>query len=163
MKKTLSLILALVLCLSLCACGGGNDTPKTTEALTEAPTEAPTEATEAQLSKEELITNAITTDIFTLQSAVYQNKVKAKQDYCNKPIVVTGKAIKVEDDYVVMSEGQVSVYAFLSVDDLVKIKTQTNISVVGIISDIQDEDSNWGGMTFNFPTYIMDLAYLIEE
>ena len=155
MKKVISLLLALVMCLSLCACGGDNDTPEATE--------TPTEATEEQLSKEDLIANAITTDITTLQTAVYQNEVKAKQDYCGKPIIVSGKAIRVEDDHVEICDSQVSLDAYLSIDELVKISTQTNITVVGIISDIQDVESNWGGINYTFPHYIMEVAYLIEN
>ena len=143
MKRTIAFILAFVMCLSLCACGNSNDT------------------SESQLSKEELIANAITVDTYTLQNAFYENGVKAKQDYCNKPIIVSGTAIRVEDNYVIMCDSQVCVYVYLSVDDLVKIKTQTNISVVGIISDIQDREREWGGITFTEPSYIMEYAYLI--
>ena len=141
MKKTISLFLVLVLCLSLCACGSA----------------------ESQLSKDDLISNAITTNVSILQAAVYQNKAKAKQDYCNKPIIVSGKAILVEDDHVVICDSQVCLDAYLSIDDLVKIDTDSNITVVGIISDIQDLDISWGGTTFTFPHYIMESAFLVEE
>ena len=155
MKKALSLLLALVMCLSLCACGGGNDTPKTTE--------APTEATEAQLSKEELIANAIKTDVMTLQSAAGANRLKAKQDYCNKPIIVTGKAISVNEEYVRICDSQASVYAYLAVDELMEVTTGKNITVVGIISDLKDVEETIAGTVWKWPVYVMDVAYLIEE
>ena len=58
MKKIITLLLVVLLCFSLCACGK-----------------------EKTLTKEELISTAtITTDIMTLQSAVYNNKLKATED-----------------------------------------------------------------------------------
>ena len=163
MKKTVSLILALVMCLSLCACGGGNDTPETTEATGVTNVTEATNATNAQLSKEGLIANAIKTDVMTLQSAAGANRLKAKQDYCDKPIIVTGKAISVNEEYVRICDSQASVYAYLSVDELMEVTTGKNITVVGIISELKDVEETIAGTVWKWPVYVMDIAYLIEE
>ena len=72
MKKVIALLLAVVLCFSLCACGSQS---------------------EPELTKEELISTDLKTDIMTLQGEVYSNRVKAMQDYGNKPIIVTVEPI----------------------------------------------------------------------
>ena len=141
MKKIITLLLVVLLCFSLCACGKGKT-----------------------LTKEELISTAtITTDIMTLQSAVYNNKLKATEDYCNKPIIVSGEVLMVEDNYVVICDSQVCLDAYLPTEDLVKISSNDTITVVGIINDIQDLEMNFGaGMPFNSPHYIMDVGYLVD-
>ena len=141
MKKIITLLLVVLLCFSLCACGK-----------------------EKTSTKEELISTAtITTDIMTLQSAVYNNKLKATEDYCNKPIIVSGEVLMVEDNYVVICDSQVCLDAYLPTEDLVKISSNDTITVVGIINDIQDLEMNFGaGMPFNSPHYIMDVGYLVD-
>lgn len=149
MKKLIALLLAAVMSLSLVACGGGEG--KQSEA-----------SEETAMTMEELLEDAISTDMSTLENAAYENKVKAKQDYCDKPIIVSGTALKVEDDHVIICDGQVCLDAYLTVDDLAEIETGSEIKVVGIISDIQDMDMKWAEMTLNSPHYIMETAYLTE-
>ena len=139
MKKLLSVIMVLALCLSLGACSGG------------------------QPGKEELLADAIKTDMMTLQKAAVSNRLKAEQDYCNKPIMVSGKVNSIKEDYVRICDSQVSVRAYLSVDDMVKVESGETITVVGVISDIQDFDETIAGTTWSFASYIMDVAYLVEE
>lgn len=165
MKKTITILLALVMVLSLAACGGGSQptstpAPAATAEPTPEPTPEPTE--EPKATKEDLLAEAEKADMVDLQNAVYDNKVKAKQDYCNTPIAVTGKAIKIEDNYVIICDSQVCLDAYLSIDDLVKIETQNTITVVGIISDITELEMEWGGSNFKSPHYIMDYGYLVD-
>ena len=167
MKKRLSaIILSAVMGLLICACGGGAKTAETTTTAAEETTTAEemktTEEASDIPSKEELMKDPVKTTILDLQNALYDNKVKAKQTYCNVPVLVTGKALMVEDDHVVILDSQVGLDAFLSIDDLVKIETGKNISVIGIISDIQDIEMDWGGQKYTSPHYIMDIAYLVD-
>ena len=140
MKKIITLFLTVLLCFSLCACGG-----------------------EKTLTKEELISTAISTDIMTLQSAVYDNRLKAKEDYCNKPISISGNVMMVEEDHIVICESQVCLDAYLSTEDIIKISSGDTVTIVGIISDIQDMEIKLGGvMPFNSPHYIMEAGYLVD-
>ena len=141
MKKVIALLFAVVLCFSLCACGSQS---------------------EPELTKEELISTDLKTDIMTLQGEVYSNRVKAMQDYGNKPIIVTGKILLVEADHVVLCESQVCLEAYLSVEDLMKVKSGEIISVAGIIKEIKDVTLNWAEMPFTSPHCIMDVAYLVD-
>ncbi len=140
MKKVLALFITIILCFSLCACGE-----------------------DKKITKEELISTAISTDIMTLQNAVYENRLKAKEDYCNKPILVSGKAMLINEDHVTICESQICLDAYLPVEDLIKISSGDTITVVGIIRDIQDIEINLGGaMPFNTAHYIMDVGYLVD-
>ena len=141
MKKVFALLLAIVLCFSLCACGGQS---------------------EPELTKEELISTDLKTDIMTLQGEVYSNKVKAMQDYGNKPIIISGKVLTVETDHVVLCESQVCLDAYLSVEDLMKVESGEIISVAGIIKEIKEVTLNWADMPFSSPHCIMDVAYLVD-
>ena len=61
-----------------------------------------------------------------------------------------------------MTREQLSERSGLAVQSLVKIETGKNISVIGIISDIQDIEMDWGGQKYTSPHYIMDIAYLVD-
>lgn len=143
MKKIIALLLASLLCFSICACGG-----------------------DEKLTEEELLKTAVSTDIQTLQTAAYENKLKAKEDYCNKSIIISGTVLSVEEDYVVLHDSsKVFLDAYLSVDDLTSISSGDRITVVGIISDIQDKEVSFGGFiepSFTSPHYIMNLGYLVQ-
>lgn len=152
MKKTLALLLALVMLLSLVACAT-KQAPQTTE----------TPTTEEQvMTKDELIEKAISVTILDLQNAVYDNKAKARMTYCDIPVAVTGRVLRIEDNYALICDSQVMLEAYLPLTDLARIATSDRITVVGIITDIQDVEIQHGGMPFTSPHYIMETAYLVD-
>ena len=165
MKRLSAIILSAIMALSVCACGGGAKTAETTTA-TEEITVA--EAELSQMSKEDLISSAETVESYLMNNDYFENKAKAKLNYCDKPIITKAYVYMVNDDHVVLGCGesagaQVCIAAYMPLEDLVKIKASSVIKIVGIVSDIEERDFVWGGMTVKYPHYVMDTAFLIEE
>lgn len=155
MKKLITLLLALTMALSLCACGSNDSTSKNDDTVAE----------ETIVSKEDLMAEIgedEPVDMMTLQKAVLKNKVKAKQDYFDRPIAVSGKIRKIEEDYVCIMGGEVLLHAYIPTEDLVNLENGNDITVVGIISDIQDLDTVIPSGTVVMPHCIMDVAYLAD-
>ena len=141
MRKFISGLLIVVLVLCLSACG----------------------KKEAVMSEEDLLNEAISVDMITLQNAIYNNPITAKEAYCDVPIKVTGDVIQIKEDYVVLCDSQVCLDAYLSRDDLSVINNGSTISVVGIITEIREEEQMLGGTSFTFLHYVMSEGYLTQE
>lgn len=161
MKKTLALVLVLVMCLSLCACGGKSESEVRDN-------EGTTALENQSTSKENMLASAETVAATEMNNAYYENKVKAKQTYCDKPIRTKAYVYMVNDDHAVLACGetagsQVCIAAYMPLDDLALLKSDSVIEVVGIVSDITDRDFTWGGLTVKYPHYIMDTAYLLNK
>lgn len=127
MKKVLSILLVLVLCLSLCACGGGNaDTSKTDE--------APAETTVPQIDT----TNAIAETPTHIYDDVMENQARAMQNtYMMKCSVG-----QITNEY--FECGNLRIY--LPVEDLAKLNKGEEVSVVGKITEVVEENGQWGIM-----------------
>ena len=167
-KKSVSLLVAVVLSLSLVACGstGESETKPQGEVQTEY-SQTETEV-ETKLSKEEMIAQAEEVKASAMNNDCMSNVAKAKQTYCDKVIKTSAYVYTVNEDHVVLacskeSGAQVCIAVYLSNEDLVNVESSSVITVVGTISTIENRDFNWGGMTVNYPHYVMDTAYLIEE
>lgn len=159
MKKLIMFVLSIAMLFSLCACGGGNDAPKTDNS---------TPTAETAMTKEEMLEQAEEVNASLLNNDCFDNLAKAKQTYCDKVIITKAYVYMVNEDHVVLgcstsSGAQVCIAAYMPVDDLVQIESSSVITVVGLVSDIEDRDFDWGGMTVNYPHYIMDTAYLVTE
>lgn len=155
MKKLILIVLSLAMLLSLCACGGGTDTPKNDD-------------TTPAMTKDEMLEQAEEVNASQLNNDCFDNLAKAKQTYSDKVIITKAYVYMVNEDHVVLgcstsSGAQVCIAAYMPVDDLVQIESSSVITVVGLVSDIEDRDFDWGGMTVNYPHYIMDTAYLVTE
>ena len=168
MKKLLALILAAALALSLVACGGGsgagdtktpNDMPSTEKGdttSTDTPSGGGEDSTQAanSMTKEEMLETAEEVTIPDMRQAVAENQVRAKEQYCNTPILVSGEVYEIKNDRVILNgedTTMVLVDVYLQTNDLIELSTNQRISVVGICSDIEKS-----GQTH----YVMDTAYL---
>ena len=167
-KKCISLLMAVVLRLSLVACGSNMQTKS--EPKGEIQTESSQTETEVEtkLSIEEMIAQAEEVKVSAMNNDCMNNVAKAKQTYCNKVIKTSAYVYTVNEDHVVLacskeSGAQVCIAAYLSNEDIVNVESSSVITVVGTISTIENRDFNWGGMTVNYPHYVMDIAYLVEE
>ena len=137
MKKAISLLLALVLCLSLCACGSGNDTPETTE--------APTETTSPEvtvMTKEEMLEQALEAQLHEVENEFHENLAKAKQEYCNKVLKLTGRIANIAEDHIELGTGWYTVDVYLPIEDLITLQTQQQVTIVGQTTDVIEKDSN---------------------
>ncbi len=166
MKKTIYLILTLVLCLHLCACGGGENTTSNTTETTD--TSAETTDTEASaLTKDELLTNAVSITNDEISSAM-SNPAYAKT-LVGKTYIIYGKVWNIEFDHVVISfiafdengntidyvgEG-LQVRAYLPEEELI---TATLESKVTIVCEITGAEKMAGGTAL-----IAENAYFVDS
>ena len=151
----MSLLLAGALALSLAACGGnaansGNDVSENdTEAVT------PT--------KESLLEEAgDPVSIWDLQNELYENEARVRQNYLDKPIIVYGEILEIESDHLIIGN-EVMLDVYLPTDELTQVNSGNTVYVVGIISDIQDIEIDWGGVPYSTPHYIMNTGFLTEQ
>lgn len=115
MKKMVALLLAAVMCLSLAACGSNEhtDVPQENE-------------TQAQATKDELLAQAKEVDANDINNACYENLVKAKSDYCNQTLQLTGMIKTFGDNYVELTGVNAAKYlvdVYLPEEELLKLKS----------------------------------------
>lgn len=159
MKKILPLILAAALMLSLTACGGDNGGTNTNSGdnISESNTG------ESVPTKESLLEEAgEPVSIWDLQNELYENEARARQNYLDKSIIVYGEILEIESDHLIIGN-EVMLDAYLSTDELTQVNSGDTVYVVGIISDIQDIEIDWGGVPYSTPHYIMDIGFLTEQ
>ena len=114
MKKFLSLLLALVMCISLVACGGGK-------------------------TKEELLSEAIVLSPKQLIDEKFDNSARAKKEYQDKIVKMTGEIFDIDDNYVAIGfryngVKSTSIYVLLDSDSIAELEKNTEITVVGKMS-----------------------------
>ena len=148
MKKAITTLLAAALLLSLVACGGGNgntntptgggnDTPTTTT-----PSEPTTTPEPTPLSKDEML--AIAEEISSLgdlTSELNGNKAKAAS-YVGKTIKIKATIWQIDTEYIAMSTNTniLVLRVYLPLDELANLKTMTNITIVGEVTESYDEN-----------------------
>lgn len=152
MKKMTSILLAAVMLLSFAACSGSSGGPAGTTAE---PTAEPT-AENTEMSKLDILKSAELVDSYQMGKDLEANKVRAKQTYCDRPIMFCGKVSSIEAEYAVVSgvdpkdirafSGRFLVY--LPVEELA-ILDKGYAVIFGICSGI-DENK-----------FIMEKAYLL--
>lgn len=179
MKKLFALMLAAGLALSLVACGGGDgtgdtNTPSDTPSggngdvtNTDTPSGGGEDSTtEPTMTKEEIIEQATKVSIIDIHNAMMDNKLRAKEQYCNTPILVDGKILEIEDDHIVLVNGgsmlETLIDVYLPTDDLIKLSTNQRVLIAGINSDFEERSDSWGGSPWNTTHYIMDTAYIAD-
>lgn len=145
MKQYIALVLALVMCLSLCACGGGNESPETTT------------PEEAIMSKEEMLEQAMDVQVHEIENVSHDNIARAKQDYCNKVLNLTGQISKIAEDHIELGIGLYVVDVYLPIDELITLQTHQQITVVGQTTDTIEKDSNQKSH------YQMPVAYFVTD
>ena len=156
MKKMVALLLAAVMCLSLAACGSNEhtDVPQENE-------------TQAQATKDELLAQAKEVDANDINNACYENLVKAKSDYCNQTLQLTGMIKTFVDNYVELTGVNAAKYlvdVYLPEEELLKLKSGQSIVVVGQTTDeIKKETVNIAGMPWDTNHLQMPVAYLVKD
>ena len=167
-KKYTSLVLAAIMSVSLVACGSNAQTESKPKGEVQTESSQTETEVETKLSKEEMIAQAEEVKASAMNNDCMSNVAKAKQTYCDKVIKTSAYVYTVNEDHVVLacskeSGAQVCIAVYLSNEDLVNVESSSVITVVGTISTIENRDFTWGGMTVNYPHYVMDTAYLVEE
>jgi len=146
MKKIVSLLLAAVICLTLVACGGSK---------------------EVKMSKDEMLAIAEEYTVRDIHGDSVENIAKAKIKYCNKTIILSGTIRNIHEDYIVLSSGYADNYqidVYLPLEELVQLKRDQHVKVVGTISDeILDVSESSNEYTFNYKHYQMPVAYLLND
>lgn len=169
-KKIFVLLLASVMTVSVAACGentSANDNNKTinSESTESLETE---DNSDDEVTKESLVASVDKVyRVYDLQRAIFENKAKAKQTYCNIPIALSGEVLTVEEDHVVMIDGltgaiEMKLDAYLESEELLQISAKDKICVIGIIEDIQEDTSTSSGYSFTVPLCVMEKAYIYE-
>ena len=135
MKKFLSLLLALAVCISLVACNG-------------------------KKTKEDLLSEAIVLSPEQLINEKFDNPARAKKEYHDKIVKMTGEIFDIDDDYIAIGFKRngipsTSIYVLLDSNSIAELEKNTEITIVGKMS----VDGSGSGFT-NAPC-ILD-AYLVE-
>lgn len=114
------------------------------------------------LSAEELQIASTKVSPADMNNDYLSNSAKARQTYCGKPILLKAKVWIVEENHAIFECASGSVYldAYLPSESLAQLESEKWYSIVGIVSDIQDISTNWGGVTVTYPHYIMDTAFM---
>ena len=132
MKKFLSLLLALVMCISLVACTGAK-------------------------TKEDLLSEAMVLSPEQLINERFDNPARAKKEYHDKIVIMTGEIFDIDDDYVEIGfrDNAPSIYVLLDSDSIAELERNTEITVVGKMS------VDGSGSGFTDAPCVLD-AYLVE-
>jgi len=165
MKRLLALMLAAVMALSLVACGGGSGVGDNNDNNTPS-SGGEDSTTEPAMTREEMIEQATKVSIIDMHNDTMDNKLRAKEKYCNSPILVDGKVLEIEDDHIVLINGgsmlETLIDVYLPTDDLIKLSSNQRVLVVGINSDLEERSDSWGNFPWNTTHYIMDNAYIAD-
>ncbi len=154
MKKLLALMLAAALALSLTACGG--------DTFSESPSEVPS----APPTKEEMLQTAEHTTMESLNGAIFDNVVRAEDDYVGKAFIIPGFVDDITEDGCVLCDNESFRYfitAKLPTDELKTLDSGDLVSVVGLVSEFEEGES--AATAFgSYPEYYvtLDNAYLVD-
>lgn len=155
MKKLISLFLAMMMCVALAACANASETDNSS-------TEA--ESKENILSKEELLENAIEVKAIDINNLTIEDIDKAKQEYCNKTLNVTGPIEAIEEDYIEIGYHDCAIKVYLSSEEISMLENGQQVTVVGqtseSIEEYIDPSSTVADPTFY---YEMSTAYFVED
>lgn len=145
MKKVLALVLSLILVLSLVACGGGSSSSET--------------------SKDDLLAKAQPLSILSISSELQNNKARALNTYKDGVYTIWGIVQEINTDSVVLyvKYDDTRIRAFLPSDELMQLNADTGIQVVGTITNIQEETSQYYEYTFNYNYVSLENAHYITD
>lgn len=172
MKKILALMLAATLALSLTACGGDSgagdtNTPSGGNGDTTS-TNTPSGGNGTQ-TKEEMMENADTVTIDRLASDFSNNIVSAKDEYIGKSFIVPGIVYEIREDscilsvFYTVSYDEYFIKANIPADELKRLNTKDIVTIVGVITDLEEATDNWGGEQVNVNYINMTNAYFVDE
>ena len=152
MKKLISLFLAMMMCVALVACANASETDNSST------------ETESTLFKEELLENAIEVKAIDINNLTIEDTDKAKQEYCNKTLNVTGPIEAIEEDYIEIGYHDCAIKVYLSSEEISMLEEGQQVTVVGQTSD-SIEEYNDPSSTVVDPTlyYEMSPAYFVED
>ncbi len=163
MKKLLALILAAALALSLVACGGDSGAGDTN---TPSGGNGDTTSTDTpSMTKEEILETAEDGDIYELNHLISENILNAKQSYCGKNLILKSTVDEIKEDCIVFNHGMGSVIVYLPSEDIVNLKTNQTITIVGITNEefVTTNESRDGGPAFDYTDCVMEQAYLVTD
>lgn len=156
MKKVLSLFLILVLCFGLSACKN---------------------STASTVSKEEMLKTATVINSDEMNADIGGNKAKA-QTYIGGIYLITGRVSEIEENYCIVRarkavhtkmvyahhdgwgefDAEFELHVYLPLDELINVKSASDISFVGTVIDIGSRQDNYANILY------LDIhnAYLVE-
>ena len=121
------------------------------------------EEKETKPSKNDIIKKATELDINTLNNDIYENKAKAEKDYIGNYYKVSGYVLEIESDYVSLSASDSytgRIKAYLPKEELVDLKKDYKVTIVGKITDFKEEDH---GSYFDSFVIMKNAYYITNE
>lgn len=150
MKKGF-LVMTVLLCMMVAGCESSK-------------TEGSVESTESTVSIDEMRGRAKVVDANEINEQSLNNQVRAKSDYCNQTLLLTGEIKTFGSDYVEVVGFYGATYivdVYLPVEDMYDLETGQLIVVLGDTTDtIVDGSENASGMLFENHHYQMPVAFL---
>lgn len=160
MKKIFAFLMVLLLiCLTACSRGDISEAESQSVQATEE------QATIAVLTKDEMLAQAVDADATDINNDSFDNLARAKMAYCNKILRLTGTIKSIAEDHIVLGSGSTyEIAVYLPLEELILVDSGQKVAVVGQMSDELIESSeNIGEYTFEYTTYQMPQAYLVQE